>query len=370
MIIPLFKINTDKSDIKAVSDVLKSKMFWATGPEIERFEKIISKYIGIKYTTVLNSGTSALVAALTAYGIGLGDEVIVPSFTFIATADAVSAVGATPVFTDIEERNCGLDPSKIEKKINKNTKVIIAVHYAGYPCSIRKIKEIAKKNKLILIEDAAEAFGSKEGGKMIGTFGDIAAFSFCQNKIITTGEGGALVTNNLSIQKKIKQIISHGRNNSGIFYEKNKPLDYISLGQNWRMSTILAALGISQMKKVNSNINQRIKIAEYYKNHLNHLDSVKFLPDTKGNKCVFQMFPIRVKKRDELLAYLNKHKISTRVCFNPVHKCYYYKEIEYLPVTETISSDIITLPIYPGLKENELEFIIKKIITFYKNDRS
>lgn len=364
--IPLFKIYNDKSDISAIEKVVKSGMFWATGDEISRFESKISQYIGTKYSTVMNSGTSALVAALIACDIREGDEVIVPSFTFIATAFAVSAVGGIPIFTDIEEKTCGLDPADIEKKITKKTRAIIVVHYSGYPCQIEKIKKLAKKSGVILIEDAAEAFGAKVDGKMIGSFGDISIFSFCQNKIITTGEGGAIVTDSYPLQRKIKQIISHGRNYPGKFFENKKPIDYISLGHNWRMSSITAALGLSQIKKTEHNIKERIRIAKYYQEKLSKIDGVSFLEGMEEAKNVFQMFPIRARNRDSLAKFLDSQKIASRVCFSPVHKCYYYKNKTYLPATEKISKEILTLPIYPKMAQRDLKLVVKSVSEFYK----
>jgi len=364
--IPLFKIYNDESDISAISNVIKSGMFWATGNEIAEFEDKISQYIGTKYSTVMNSGTSALIAALTACDIKEGDEVIVPSFTFVATAFAVSVVGGIPIFADIEEKSCGLDPKDVEKRITKRTKAIIAVHYSGYPCEIKKVKKLTKKRNLILIEDAAEAFGAKIGNKMIGRFGDISIFSFCQNKIITTGEGGAIVTDSYGVQKRIKQIISHGRNNKGKFFESKKPMDYVSLGYNWRMSSISAALGLSQIKKTEHNIRERTKIAEYYQEKLSKIDGINLIDGQAEARNVFQMFPIRVKNRDLLMKFLGDQKIATRICFNPVHKCYYYKDKTKLPVTDQVSNDILTLPIYPKMVRGDLDLIIKKISEFYK----
>lgn len=364
--IPLFKIYQDKSDIDSVTRVIKSGMYWATGKELNEFEQKISDYIGTKYCTVLNSGTSGLVAALLASGVGDGDEVIVPSFTFIATAFSVSAVGAKPVFADIEEKSCGLDPSDIVSKINKKTKAVIAVHYAGYPCDIKNINKICKKHKILLIEDAAESFGAELDGQKIGTFSDISVFSFCQNKIISTGEGGAIATNKLSIQKKIKQIISHGRNDKGKFFEKDKPADFVRLGYNWRMSTINAALGISQINKTEKLIQKRINAAAFYMRALKNISEIEFVNGQEKSRNVFQMLPIKAKNRDYLMKYLDNSGIASRVCFLPVHKCYYYKSKQKLPVTERISKEALALPIYPGIPQKDLEFITKKIIQFYK----
>ncbi len=182
--IPLFKIYWDKQDITRVNEVIKSGMNWATGPNIQEFEKLLADYIGVKYAVTFNSGTSALHAILLAYDIGKGDEVIVPSFTFIATANCALFVGAKPVFAEIEGTTYGLDPEDVERKITSKTRAIIPVHFGGCPCRIGELKQIAKKHKLLLIEDAAESLGAEFKGKKVGSFGDAAVFSFCAPKAV------------------------------------------------------------------------------------------------------------------------------------------------------------------------------------------
>jgi perosamine synthetase len=208
--IPLFKIYWDKDDLKSVNNVISRGTYWATGPEIEQFENKLSDYVGLKHAVTFNSGTSALHAVLLAHGIKSGQEVIVPSFTFTSTANAPIFVGATPVFAEIEDKTYGLDPEDVKEKINIKTKAIIPLHYGGCPCMIEELAEIAEDHNLILIEDAAESLGSKVKNKLVGSFGDTAMISFCQNKIITTGEGGCIVTNSDEICNKLKLIRSHG----------------------------------------------------------------------------------------------------------------------------------------------------------------
>lgn len=192
--IPLFKIYWDNDDVKAVSETIQEGANWAIGPRIKEFEERIANYVGSSYAIVFNSGTSALHSALIAYGIKKGDEVLVPSFTFVATANTPVFVGAKPVFVDIEKKTFGLNPEDVKKKITNKSRIIMPIHYGGCPCSIKELAEIADDNNLILIEDCAEALGAKVYNKNVGTFGDMGVFSFCQNKIITTGEGGAIVT--------------------------------------------------------------------------------------------------------------------------------------------------------------------------------
>ena len=250
MEIPLYKIYNDEDDIKAVTDVIKSGTHWAIGDKVEEFENTLASYVGTEYALTFNSGTSALHALMIAYGIGEKDEVIVPSFTFIATANTPVFVGAIPVFADIEETTLGLDPKDVEAKITRKTKAIIAVHFAGCACEIKELRRIADKYNLILIEDAAEALGAKIDGEMVGTFGDATMFSFCQNKTITTGDGGAITTNDKDIYEKLKLIRSHGGRTG--------------FGYNFRLCNILAALGLSQLKKIDTLTEMRRINAEYY----------------------------------------------------------------------------------------------------------
>ena len=189
--IPLYKIYTDDEDADAITKIIKRGSRWAIGPEIEEFENALKKFIGVDYCLALNSGTSALHASLIANSIGVGDEVIVPSFTFISTANSVVNSGARPIFSDIEKETLGLDPLYISEKISSKSKAIIPVDYAGQSCKIFEIMEIAKKNKIIVIEDAAESLGSKIKGRKVGSISDSAIFSFCGNKVITTGERGS-----------------------------------------------------------------------------------------------------------------------------------------------------------------------------------
>lgn len=365
--IPLFKICWDQKDIKMVKDAIQKGMFWAIGPNVERFEKMLGEYIGARFVVAFNSGTSALHAILFSYGIRQGDEVIVPSFTFIATANAPLFVGAKPVFADIEEETFGLSPESIREKITKNTKAIIAVHYGGCPCKIKEIKKIAKEYNLLLIEDAAEAFGAEVYRKKVGTFGEGAMFSFCQNKIITTGEGGCAVTDSRKIYERLKLIRSHGEIKNKDFHQ-----DHITLGFNFRMSNITASLGLSQLEKVERNIKMRGNITRYMTEKIKTIKEVK-LPQVIFNPFnVYQMYPIMVHEglRDELMDYLGEKGIATKIYFYPVHlSTLYRRKLGYregIPVTESISRKILSLPIYPTLKREEADYIVEKIREFFQ----
>jgi len=372
--IPLFKIYWDEDDVKMVKEAVQRGMYWAIGPNIEKFEEMLADYIGTKYALVFNSGTSVLHSVLLSYGMGKGDEVIVPSFTFIATANAPLFVDAKPVFADIEDRTYGLDPEDVRKKITPATKAIIPIHFGGCPCAIRELKKIAEEHNLLLIEDAAESLGAAVDGKKVGGFGHAAILSFCSNKIITTGEGGAVVTDSADIYEKLKLIRSHGRVETANYFSSNENMDYVKLGYNFRMSDITAALGIAQLKKVKKIIEMRRQNAEALSARLSEIAEIEVPHAPDHFFHVYQMYTIRIKggqvNRDALSAYLAQRGIMTRVYFEPVHLTKFYQDkMRYnyeLPATENLARQVLTLPMYPGLSEDEINYIAGSIAAFYR----
>jgi len=368
--IPLFKMYWDEDDVSLVNDAIRSGMNWASGPLISEFEQKIAQYIGTKYCLTFNSGTSALHAALLAHGIKPNDEVIVPSFTFIATANAPQFVGAKPVFADIERVTFGLSPESVEEKITKKTRAILPVHYGGCPCKVKELREVADEHDILLIEDAAEAFGADIDGKIIGTFGDSAMMSFCQNKIITTGESGAIVTDSRDLYEKMKLIRSHGRLETADYFSTTATMDYISLGYNFRISNITAALGLSQLKKVDSIIAMRRADAVYYMDQLKKIPACTIIKPPLHYHHVYQLFSIMVENRDELMHHLEKKGIMTKIYFSPVHHTHYYKKIlkynDNLPVTENVAKEILSLPFYPGISRSDIDCVINEIQHFFE----
>jgi perosamine synthetase len=372
-IIPLYKIYTDQEDLNLVTKIISRGNRWAIGPEIEEFEEELKNYVGVDYCLTLNSGTSALHASLIANSIGNGNEVIIPSFTFISTANSVINSGAKPVFSDIEEETLGLDPIHISEKINSKTKAIMPVDYAGQSCKIFEIIEIAKQNKIKVIEDAAEALGSKIKGRNVGSISDSAIFSFCGNKVITTGEGGAVVTNDKEIFEKIKLIRSHGRQDSINYFENPEQSKYIGTGHNWRMSSITAALGIAQISKLDKIINKRRDNANKIISKLTKFPEIITPKSITNSTHIFQMFTVRLSNketRDNLHEFLKKKKIFSKVYFEPVHKMSFYskKEIE-LPHTEKISEQVLTLPVYPNMTNEEIDYLTSSISEFFEGKK-
>ena len=372
--IPLYKILTDREDYKAVNKVLQRGMDWAIGPEIERFETSLAQYIGRKHCVAFNSGTSAGHAALIALGINAKSEVLVPSFTFISTANWPLMVQSSPKFVDIEIQTYGMDPEDLETKISKKTRAVIPIHYGGLPCKIDEIKEISNKNKFYLIEDAAESFGASLNGRKIGSFGAISIFSFAGNKILTTGEGGALCTDSKELYEKIKLIRSHGRQLHSGYFSSMQDHDYFSLGYNWRMSSITAALGLSQLDKIEKIIDMRRKNAKYYQSKLKNIKEISLQEELPGFKHVYQFYPILLRNstvRAKLMNFLASKGIMTRVFFKPVHKTMFFSKIGYgslnLPNTEKISKQILALPMFPTLQKEEINYIIDTITKFFES---
>ena len=371
--IPLYKIYTDEEDFTQITKIIKRGNNWAIGPEIEEFENAIKNYVGVDYCLTLNSGTSALHAAFIAYGFGSGDEIIVPSFSFISTANSVSFVGSTPVFGDIEENTFGLDPKLITKSISQKTKAVVPMDYGGISCKINEIKDVAHNNNLILIEDSAEALGASINGKKVGSIADSSIFSFCGNKVLTTGEGGAIVTNDKVIFEKIKLIRSHGRMDNVRYFENAEQSQYLELGYNWRMSSITAALGISQISKLDKIIKMRQDNAEYISKFLSKFPEIITPSSNGGSEHIYQMYTIRLPSkeiRDKLHNFLTKKSIFSKIYFSPIHLTDFYRnkfgmKENSLPLTEMISQQILTLPLYPNMTSEEKIYLTESISEFF-----
>lgn len=372
MNIPFFKNYWSSKDIACVTKVIKRGMHWANGPEIVEFENQLAKISGSKYAVAFNSGTSALFGILAVLNIK-GKEVIVPSFTFIATANAVLHAGGTPVFADIDPQTMALLPEDVERKITPKTVAIMPVHYGGMPAQINQYKKIAQKYKLDLVEDAAESLGARFNGKPVGGFGIAGMFSFTPTKVISTGEGGVIVTNSKVIYEELKLFRSHGRLETENYFTTINYLDYIKLGYGMRMPTIVAAQGLAQLSYLDKIIKRRQEIAAFYTKHLSAIDQIMLPNNFSQAESVFQMYTIRVHKgrslRDRLQKHLYANKIETKVYFEPVHKSMFYKKIlgnsPNLPKTEELAGQVLSLPIYPGMKKSEILYVIRSIKQFF-----
>tara|TARA_B100000925_G_C22000714_1_gene471154 strand:- start:932 stop:2071 length:1140 start_codon:yes stop_codon:yes gene_type:complete len=372
--IPLCVPSIGRNELKIASEILKSK--WLThGKYNDLFEQNFAKYIGVKYALSLNSCTSALELAIKANGLKKKDEVIVPSFTWVASANAILNGGATPVFcdSDIETRNT--TARHIEKCITKKTKAIMIVHYGGQCCDMDGILKLVRKYDLILIEDSAETIGSKWKNRMAGSFG-IGCFSFFPTKNITTGEGGMITSNDKKFIDKCKLLIAHGIDKTTYQREyATKPWIKISVlaGHNYRLSNLLAGIGFEQLKRINKLNTKRVKVAKKYYKVLGKLKEIQLPIFKKYTNHTFQTFSILVPKKDRenLLIYLNLKGIGASVHFTPaLHQQRLFKKHKRKKInlknSEIISDSSISLPIYPDMKDSDIYYVCKNIIDYFK----
>lgn len=375
--IPYGKQSIDKSDIEAVAKVLESD-FLTTGPKIQEFEKKFASYAGAKYAVAVSSGTAGLHLACLVAELKEGEELITSPMTFAASANCALYCGAKPVFVDIKEENGLIDENLIEEKITSKTKIIIPVHYAGLPCDMEKIKEIADKHKLIVIEDACHALGSEYKETQIGdcAYSDMAIFSFHPVKHITTGEGGMITTNSEKLYKKLILLRSHGitKNPDELENKEGEPWFYEmqDLGYNYRITDFQCALGISQLDKIENFIERRKKIAKEYDETFIKIDSIKTIKEFEDRKNAYHLYVIKVENKEirlELFNYLKENDIFCQVHYIPVYWHPYYQKLGYekgiCPEAEEFYDKIISLPIYPGLTDEEQKKVISTIKNFY-----
>lgn len=364
--IPLFDLNFDEMEEQAVLDVLRSKWI-SSGPKCAELEKNFSTMLGARHALALSNCTAALHLAVLVCGIGPGDEVIVPSLTFVATANCVRYAGATPVMCDIESLDRPvIDAQKIEGLITERTKAIIPMHYAGFPCNMDAIIRVAEKHDLKIIEDACHGPLSEYHGRKLGTFGSIGCFSFFSNKNISTGEGGIVVTDDERLYEKMKLMRSHGM--TSISYDRAKGhstgYDVIDLGYNYRMDDIRASIGIAQLTKLKGDIERRQMVREYYLRHLCDCNEV-IIPFADWNEISSSyIFPLVLRnggreRRDALRKYLSEKGIQTSVHYPPVHRFKIYEDFarKELPLTETYSDSEFTLPMYGKLTAEDVAYI-------------
>lgn len=357
--IPISAVSIDDETFRAVRDVLKSGQL-AQGPKVEEFERAFADYTGTRYAIAVNSGTAALHTALLASGISPGDEVIVTSFSFIASANCCLYCNAVPVFADIDEKTFNLAPHLIEEKITPRTKAVIVVDLYGQPCDMDEIVEICRKNSLVLIEDACQATGAEYAGQKVGSFG-IGCFSFYPTKNMTTGEGGMITTDDEDVAGKASSIRNHG--------QSQKYLHDIT-GYNFRMTDIAAAIGIDQLKKLDRANQKRRENAGYLSQHIAKIKGLVPPCIARQRTHVFHQFTIRVTgdfklSRDELQNELSRQGIGSAVHYPiPIHKQPLYQNLGYddcLPVTETAVEEVLSLPVHPNLTDADLKTIVRAL---------
>lgn len=357
-LIPVAEPDISTAEWKLVKECLDTGWISSIGKFVNRFENKFSRFCSVKYGIATSSGTTSLHLALTVLGIGRGDEVLVPSLTFIATANAVKYTGARPVFVDSDKISWNMDPEDALRKITRRTKAIIPVHLYGHPAEMNTLMAIARKKNLYLIEDACQAHGAEYKGEKTGSVGDISCFSFYGNKIITTGEGGMVVTNN-------KKLASRARLLRDQAMDPKRRYWHGEIGFNYRMTNLQAALGVGQLKRIGKIIKAKREIAHLYNKNLKGTPGITLPPELPWVKNVYWMYSILIEpaliKRDRMMSKLFKNGIDTRPFFYPVNRLPMYHRSHRCPVAEHLSEMGINLPSSTKLSKKEILFISKKI---------
>lgn len=361
----MIKVNSPyigDEEINAVSNVLRSGII-AYGDVVREFESEFAKYLGVKHVVTLSNGTVALYVALKCLGIGEGDEVIVPDFTFFATASMVVAAGAKPVFADIDPVTYTLDVNDVKNKITNKTKAIIAVHLFGHPAKMDELKEIADSYGIDLIEDCAQAHGAEYKGKKVGSIGRIAAFSFYATKNLTTGEGGAIATNDDELAYTAQLLRNHGQ---------DRKYHHVIIGWNFRLTNIQAAIGLVQLQKLDSMNKRRHEIAKKYRKGLSKLDELRLPVEMEWAKHVYHQYTVWIKEeslRDSLMTFLGERGIQTAIHYpEPLHIQPAFQEYvssSCCKNAEEASKHVLSLPMHPSLTDEDVNKVISSIVEFF-----
>ena len=366
MRIPLSSPDITEAEIAAVTAVLRTNTL-SLGPKLEEFEQALAGFHDMPHAIAVSSGTAALHLAIRALGIGEGDEVIVPSFTFIAVANALLYEHAVPVFADIDPVTLNLSPASVEARITQRTKAIIIVHTFGVPADVDALMALAERNHLAVIEDACEAIGATYKGKLVGTFGDISTFAFYPNKQITTGEGGAILTRSPQLAASIKAMRNQGR------YPSNDWLQHSELGYNYRLSEMACALGIVQLSRLPEILSRRTEVAGAYHQALSSITSIECPPLTLSDRTIsWFVYVIRFSAqlphgtRDLVLSELQQQGIGCGRYFAPIHRQPAYGQVitaqqAELPFTEDVAARTLALPFFNHLKPAQIQDVVNAL---------
>lgn len=368
--VPLADVNFGNEEISAVTDVLRSGWL-SMGGVTQLFEQEFAAFIGAKHTLAVTNCTAALHLACLAVGIGPGDEVIVPSLTFVATANAVRYTGATPVFADIESPDwLTISPTSVESLINERTRAILVMHYAGFACDMPAIMEIARRHNLVVLEDSAHAIGSQLEGRTLGTWGAIGCFSFFSNKNMTTGEGGMLATDDDALAARLRILRSHGM--TTLSWERHKghasTYDVVDLGYNYRIDEMRSALGRVQLGKLPASNERRRELTALYREMLSELTPEVQMPfaELRGTSC-YHILPVLLPPGMDRARFMDGMKaqgIQTSIHYPPVHRFHIHEDDwltrgNLLPLTEDASSRQITLPLYSTMRNEQVEWVAR-----------
>jgi dTDP-4-amino-4,6-dideoxygalactose transaminase len=370
--VPLADIDLGEEEITAVTEVLRSRWL-SMGAVTQQFEQEFAAFIGAKHTLAVTNATAALHLACLAAGVGPSDEVIVPSLTFVATANAVRYTGATAVFADIESRDwLNISPASIEARITPKTRAILVVHYAGFACDMPAIMEIARRHNLAVLEDSAHAIGSKLEGRTLGTWGAIGCFSFFSNKNMTTGEGGMLATNDDALAERLKILRSHGM--TTLSWERHKghasTYDVVDLGYNYRIDEMRSALGRVQLGKLPASNERRRELTALYRELLTELTPEIQMPFTEvrgeSSSC-YHILPVLLppgRDRARFMDGMKAQGVQTSIHYPPVHRFHIYEEEwaargDHLSLTEEVSARQVTLPLYAAMQNEQVEWVAR-----------
>lgn len=370
--VPLSDIDFGTEELEAVQQVLKSR--WLTmGAVTLEFEREFAAYVGARHAIAVTNATAALHLACVAAGLGAGDEAILPSLTFVATANAVRYAGALPVFADIEgENNLNASVQSIEARITPRTRAILVVHYGGYACDMPGILSLAERHELVVIEDAAHAIGSELDGRMLGTWGGIGCFSFFSNKNMTTGEGGMLVTDDDRLAERLRLLRSHGM--TSLTWDRHKghawSYDVVDLGYNYRIDEIRSALGREQLKKLPRNNQLRREKTALYRQFFRELCPEIVLPFKRhpgisAGHLMPILLPVGIS-REAFMETMKMRGIQTSIHYPPVHLFSAYREMDFtgnLALTESVAAREVTLPLYPALSDGSIRLVAEAVQT-------
>jgi perosamine synthetase len=357
MKIPLSAPDITDAEIAAVTQVLRGGRL-SLGPQLEAFESAVAHYTQANHAVGVSSGTAGLHLAVRALGLKEGDEVILPSFTFIAAANVLLYERITPVFVDIDAATLNLDPSQVESAITPHTRAILAVHTFGVPAALDELKSIAQRHNIFLIEDACEALGAEYNDKKVGPLADAGVFAFYPNKQITTAEGGVLVTQNESLAARVRSLRNHGRSESADW------LQHAELGYNYRLSELHAALGVAQMQRIDSILARRERIAHAYAHRLSGTDGLILPPLSLPNRRIsWFVYVVRLAERytqahrDQFIEKLAAQSIAAGRYFAPIHLQPHYRATKHAPllITESIGARTIALPFFNQITESQLD---------------
>lgn len=355
-------------EVEYVLDCLRSNWISSQGKYVEQFENNFRSYITSDYALSVSNGTTALHLAMAALGIGDGDEVVVPDLTFISPASMALLCGAKPIFADVERSTWTIDPLAIEAQITPRTKAIVVVHLYGHPCDMDPIMEIARRHSLYVIEDCAESLGSRYKGRKVGTIGDIGTFSFFANKVITTGEGGMVITNNPEIHHKMRLLRDHGMSSEKRYW-------HIVSGFNYRLTNLQAAIGLAQLERIDELLSYREEIVGRYSAQLKEIDGIVLPPQKEWAYNIYWLYSILVDKevtgidRDTLMGHLAEHGIDTRPLFYPLHQQppFSYESGKSFPNTDWLSNSGLSLPTSNNIRLEDVDKVCSVIRSFMKN---